>query len=69
MANKSKRRSVSSNPAAAPVAVAAAPKAGTRAFSQEFKPDYTYVKQDLKRIAYLAGTFLVILIVLSFFLR
>lgn len=37
--------------------------------SSEFNPDYTYVKKDLKRIGTLAGSFLVILVVLSFFLR
>jgi len=67
MANKTKR-SVSSNPVQVQ-AVSSAPKAGSRAFSQEFKPDYTFVKQDLKRIAYLAVIFIVILVVLSFFLR
>lgn len=35
----------------------------------EFNPDYTYVVKDLKRIATLAGTFFVVLVVLSFFLR
>jgi hypothetical protein len=35
----------------------------------EFKPDYTYVKRDLTRIATLAGFFIVVLVVLSFFLR
>ena len=35
----------------------------------EFSPDYTYVKRDLRRIALLAGSFTVILVVLSFFLR
>ncbi len=35
----------------------------------EFKPDYSDVKRDLKRIGMLAGTFFVVLIVLSFFLR
>ena len=35
----------------------------------EFNPDYTHVKSDLKRIGLLAGSFFVILIVLSFFLR
>ncbi len=35
----------------------------------EFNPDYTYVKQDLKRIGLLAGLFFVILVALSFFLR
>jgi hypothetical protein len=33
----------------------------------EFNPDYSQVKRDLRRIATLAGSFLVILIVLSFF--
>lgn len=35
----------------------------------EFNPDYSDVKHDLKRIGLLAGSFIVILIVLSFFLR
>ena len=35
----------------------------------EFNPDYTHVKQDLRRIGTLAGIFFVALIVLSFFLR
>jgi hypothetical protein len=35
----------------------------------EFNPDYSAVKKDLKRIGTLAGTFFVILVVLSFFLR
>ncbi|HPP62876.1 MAG TPA: hypothetical protein PKV01_06525 [Anaerolineales bacterium] len=35
----------------------------------EFNPDYSDVKRDLKRIGTLAGSFFVILIVLSFFLR
>jgi hypothetical protein len=35
----------------------------------EFNPDYTQVKRDLRRIALLAGTFAVILVVLSFVLR
>lgn len=33
----------------------------------EFKPDYTQVKRDLRRIGILAGTFVLLLIVLSFF--
>jgi len=36
---------------------------------EEFNPDYSSVKSDLKRIGLLAGSFFVILIVLSFFLR
>ena len=35
----------------------------------EFNPDYTYVKRDLRRIGTLAGFFITVLIVLSFFLR
>jgi len=40
-----------------------APKA---AASQEFAPDYAYVRADLRRIAYLAGAFLPLLVILSF---
>jgi hypothetical protein len=35
----------------------------------EFNPDYTDVKRDLARIGTLAGFFIVLLVVLSFFLR
>ena len=35
----------------------------------EFNPDYTHVKRDLSRIGVLAGSFFVILIALSFFLK
>lgn len=35
----------------------------------EFNPDYTYVKRDLVRIGTLAGFFITVLVVLSFFLR
>lgn len=31
--------------------------------------DYTYVKKDLSRIAVLAGSFILILVVLSFFIK
>jgi len=34
--------------------------------TQEFNPDYTYVRNDLKRIGILAGSFFVLLIALSF---
>jgi hypothetical protein len=36
---------------------------------EAFNPDYSYVKKDLKRIGILAGTFLVIMVILSFFLQ
>lgn len=35
----------------------------------EFNPDYTDVKKDLKRIGILAGSFIALLVALSFFLR
>ena len=35
----------------------------------EFNPDYTYVKRDLRRIGTLAGFFISVLVILSFFLR
>jgi hypothetical protein len=37
-----------------------------RGATGEFNPDYTNVKNDLKRIGILAGSFVVILIALSF---
>jgi hypothetical protein len=37
--------------------------------SAEFNPDYSYVRTDLKRIGLLAGTFLVLLVVLAFLLN
>jgi hypothetical protein len=36
---------------------------------REFTPDYTYVKQDLRRIGLLAGSLITALIILSFVLR
>jgi hypothetical protein len=39
------------------------------AIAQDFNPDYTLVKKDLKRIAILAVTFISSLVILSFFLR
>ncbi len=40
-----------------------------RQIATEFNPDYTYIRRDLRRIGMLAGSFFVILIVLSFFLH
>jgi hypothetical protein len=42
---------------------------GSAARQPEFNPDYTHVKRDLGRIGVLAGSFFVILIVLSFFIK
>ena len=44
--------------------------AETGRFSQkDFNPDYSQTIKDLKRIGILAGSFFIILITLSFFLR
>lgn len=67
MANKKTKRSTSSS--VTPLEKAAAARTHGRTGTVEFKPDYSYVKQDLKRIGILAGSFFVILVVLSFFLR
>ena len=61
MAKKTKRAMTSRT-----TTVSMAPSAPTRT---EFNPDYTYVKRDLARIATLAGFFVAVLVVLSFFLR
>lgn len=45
------------------------PAAVQTARSNEFNPDYSDVKRDLKRIGILASTFFVILIVLTFILK
>ncbi len=58
MSNKRKRQS---SQRMSPIALS--PRGG------EFKPDYAYVKRDLRRIGLLAGSFFVILVVLSFYLR
>ncbi|MBA4386027.1 MAG: hypothetical protein C0410_14915 [Anaerolinea sp.] len=67
MATPNKKRSVSTasatNSSAAPV------KTSRSTVAAEFNPDYTYVKKDLTRIAILAGSFITILVILSFFLR
>jgi hypothetical protein len=47
----------------------AAPVFARRATSAEFAPDYTYVVKDLKRIGIMAGSFALVLVVLSFFLN
>lgn len=52
-----------------PTSAPTAPAPGRRVAQAEFNPDYTYVIKDLKRIGTLAGSFFIILIVLSFFLK
>lgn len=66
----SKKRKRQVRAEASPRSPATPSLSGTsRSWRDEFNPDYSYVIKDLRRIGTLAGTFLVILIVLSFFLR
>lgn len=70
MAKKVKKRSTNAPTAVVAKTETATPKAAvSRTQSAEFNPDYSYVKKDLKRIGILAGSFFVVLVVLSFFLR
>jgi hypothetical protein len=56
-------------PAAARPVGGRSPVSGLRpSASADFNPDYTYAKQDLKRVAVMAGSFIAALIVLSFVL-
>jgi hypothetical protein len=62
-ARRTQRREITQQNVAAPTAAS-----GIRR-STEFNPDYSDTIKDLKRIGSLAGTFVMILVVLSFFLR
>jgi len=67
MPKKSKRQANrSSTRAQASPAVQFAP---TTPKATEFNPDYTPVIKDLRRIGFLAGSFLIVLFVLSFILN
>lgn len=41
----------------------------TSLYEREFAPDYSQTIKDLKRIGILAGSFIGLLVILSFFLR
>ncbi len=70
MSASNKKRSVSSSVMQSEAKSAPAAKSAARSSATaEFNPDYGYVKKDLTRIAILAGSFFVILVVLAFFLR
>jgi hypothetical protein len=62
--SRKNKRSVNTKSSAA-VTTQAAPVGKTTAFN----PDYTPVVKDLRRIGMLAGSFIVVLVVLTFFLR
>ncbi|MHB8112626.1 MAG: hypothetical protein ACYDHA_04105 [Bellilinea sp.] len=66
---KKQKRSVSVSQPKIETAVKPSIAAPSRTSTAEFKPDYAYVIKDLKRIGVLAGSFFVILIALSIFLR
>ena len=58
MSKKSKRRA--SRTASASASVSSSGRS-------EFNPDYSVIKRDLKRIAILAGSFLMVMIILALF--
>jgi hypothetical protein len=64
---KKQYRKVAKNIESTPITAVNAPR--NRLSSTDFNPDYTHIKNDLKRIGILATTFIAILIILSFFLR
>jgi hypothetical protein len=68
MSKKTKRQSRSTTSAASTPASSPA-RASSVSQAEAFNPDYSYVKKDLRRIGTLAGIFLTVLVVLSFFLR
>ena len=65
MAKKSKRQSSRSS---SRTAGSYASSAGSQPLSRDFDPDYTHVITDLRRIGILAGSFFVVLVILSFIL-
>lgn len=73
MSKKSKRqvRKVTAAPTAAATTTTHATVASRTQSANlpVFNPDYTYVIKDLRRIGVLAGSFITILIILSFILR
>ena len=66
---KKQRRSVSKSNTTAADSAQTSSGMRSRLSSTEFNPDYSDIITDLKRIGVLAGSFFVILIALSFFLR
>jgi hypothetical protein len=69
MAKKQKRKTSVGSVRQQPAVVKSAAPVPSRTTVTEFNPDYSNVKKDLKRIGLLAGSFFVILIILSFILR
>jgi hypothetical protein len=59
----SKNQNIAVNPTATTFATTG------QVYSTDFNPDYTHVFKDLKRIAIMATSFVVILVALSFFIK
>jgi hypothetical protein len=66
MAKKSKKQRAASLSEAVKANVM---QAEFRAYDRDFNPDYTDIIKDLKRIGTLAVSFLLLLIILSFFIN
>ena len=73
MAKKVKRSVAVNNPGETAMPATYSRPAATTAprisYTQEFKPDYSLIISDLKKIGGLAAIFTVLLVALSFFLR
>ena len=69
MAKKPQKRASNTSAKVATHNVSVAKTTSARSATAEFDPDYSYIKKDLKRIGVLAGSFFVVLVALSFFLR
>jgi hypothetical protein len=68
MSRKRKKKSRRNRASGAKKPQRAVASGGRQASPREFNPDYSYVIQDLRRIGVLAGSFIVILVILSFIL-
>lgn len=63
--SQSLKEQTDANAATGTAVATAAPRRATT----EFNPDYGHIIRDLKRIGILAGTFIAVLVVLSFILN
>ncbi len=69
MAKKMKRQVRRQTNTVSTAAESATARTAIRSGEREFNPDYTPVIKDLRRIGLLAGSFFVVLVVLSFLLN
>jgi hypothetical protein len=66
MSNKKKRKTQAENTSEQTISEGV--KTSEKSRPYDFNPDYTYVRKDLREIGILAGIFITILVVLSFFI-